>query len=162
MDATEIVARVARVIERHGLEAIMIGNAAAAIHGAPVTTVDIDFLFRRTPANVKKLKGIAADLEATLYSPFYPVNATLRMMNDDETLQVDFMNEVSGLKSFKGLRKRAHEVRIGDSTVRVADLADIIRMKRAANRPKDRAVLDILEKTLEAAKANQEGKTGTA
>ena len=36
---------------------VMVGNAAAAIQGAPVTTVDIDFLFRKTPVNVKKLKG---------------------------------------------------------------------------------------------------------
>lgn len=31
----------------------------------------------------------------------------------------------------------------------VACLPDIIRSKKAANRPRDRAVLDILEKTLE-------------
>ena len=41
-------------------------------------------------------------------------------------------------------------MRIGDSTVRVAALADIIKSKRAANRPRDRAVLEILEKTREA------------
>jgi hypothetical protein len=44
--------------------------------------------------------------------------------------------------------------------IAVAGLADIIKMKRAANRPKDRAVLEILEKTLEALKHSQEEKTG--
>jgi hypothetical protein len=39
------------------LEAILIGNAAAAIQGAPVTTVDFDFMFRATPANLAKLKN---------------------------------------------------------------------------------------------------------
>jgi len=37
---------------------------AAALQGAPVTTVDFDFFFRRTPANVRKLRGIAAELDA--------------------------------------------------------------------------------------------------
>lgn len=161
MDASDIVARVARAIERHGLEVVLIGNAGAAMHGAPVTTVDIDFLFRRTPVNLKKLTAIASDLSATLYQPFYPASKVVRMMNDDETLQVDFLDEVAGVRSFEGLRKRAQRVTVGGAQVCLADLADIIRMKRAADRPRDRAVLEILEKTLEAIKAKPEGKIGS-
>ncbi len=54
MDAAPILIRVARVLRETGLEAVMIGNAAA-LQGAPVTTVDVDFFFRRTPANLRKL-----------------------------------------------------------------------------------------------------------
>ena len=162
MDAISIIARVAKAIERQGLDAVLIGNAGAAMHGAPVTTIDLDFLIRRTPVNRKKLAAVAADLGATLYTPFYPVSRVLRMMNDDESLQVDFMDEVSGIRSFEGVRRRAHRVLVGDATICLAGLADIIKMKKAANRPRDRAVLEILEKTLEAITANQEAKTGTA
>jgi hypothetical protein len=59
MDAQPILVRIAELIERHKLEAILIGNAAAALQGATVTTIDIDFLFRRTPSNIRKLKAIA-------------------------------------------------------------------------------------------------------
>jgi hypothetical protein len=59
MGASPLPMRVAELLERHGLEAIPIGNSAAALHGAPVTTIDLDFLFRKTPANLKKLKAIA-------------------------------------------------------------------------------------------------------
>lgn len=159
VDATEIVARVARAIEEQHLEAVLIGNAAAALHGAPVTTIDLDFFIGRAPANRKKLAGIAKALGATLYQPFYPASRVIRMMNDDETLQVDFMDEVSGIRSFEGVRKRANSVTVGNTTVRVAALADIIKSKRAANRPRDLAVLEILEKTLEAIASNSEGKT---
>ena len=162
MDAADIIARVAKAIERHGLDAVLIGNAGAAMHGAPVTTIDLDFLIRRTPANRKKLIAIAADLRATLYAPFYPASRVLRMMNDDETLQVDFMDEVSGIRSFEGVRKRAQRVHLAGATVCLAALADIIKMKKAADRPRDRAVLEILEKTLEAIAANPEAKTGAA
>ena len=162
MDATPILARIAQAMARHGLEAILIGNAGAAIQGAPVSTIDIDFLYRRTPANLRKLKLIAKDLRATLYAPYYPASTIMRLMNDDETLQVDFMEQVSGVRSFEGLRKRAATLTVGETGICVADLADIIKMKRAANRPKDRAVLEILEKTLEAIKSNEEEKTGNA
>jgi hypothetical protein len=45
MDAAPILIRVARVLREAGLEAVMIGNAAATLRGVPVTTVDVDFLF---------------------------------------------------------------------------------------------------------------------
>ena len=74
MDAYPLLARIARLLERHNLEVVLIGNAAAALQGAPVTTLDFDFLFRRTPANVRKLSAIAAELQAVLMKPHYPVS----------------------------------------------------------------------------------------
>src|SRR5437867_1558669 len=66
MNAYPYLARAAELLQRHSLEAILVGNAAAAIQGAPVTTVDIDFLFPKTPANIRKLKAITRDLDAVL------------------------------------------------------------------------------------------------
>jgi len=104
MDATAIVARIGRALERNGLEAVLIGNAGAAIH---------------------------------------------------------FVDQVSGVRSFEGIRKRARHVKIEGTNLMVADLSDIIKMKRAAGRAKDRAVLEILEKTLEAT-TNQKNKPSSA
>ena len=88
MDAYPLLARIAELLERHGLEAVLIGNAAAALQGAPVTTVDFDFLFRRTPANVRKLRAIAAELQAVLMKPHYPVSGLLRISRDDDGLHL--------------------------------------------------------------------------
>ena len=55
MNAESLLHKIARVFAEHHLEAVMVGNAAAALHGAPVTTLDIDFMFRKTPANLKIL-----------------------------------------------------------------------------------------------------------
>jgi hypothetical protein len=49
MDARPFLETLARLLEETGLEAILIGNAAAALHGAPVTTIDIDLMFCKTP-----------------------------------------------------------------------------------------------------------------
>jgi hypothetical protein len=67
VDATPYLARVAQAIARRKLDAVLIGNAGAAMHGAPVTTIDFDFLIRETPVNRRKLTALARDLEATLY-----------------------------------------------------------------------------------------------
>ena len=77
MDASPTLARVARLLEKHGLETVLIGNAAAALQGAPVTTVDLDFLFRKTPANLKKLKAMAAELEAVILKSLLPGERTV-------------------------------------------------------------------------------------
>jgi hypothetical protein len=149
VDALPILARVAQLLERHGLEAVLIGNAAAALQGAPVTTIDLDFLFRRTPANVRKLTAIAAELNAMLLKPHYPVSGLLRISRDDDGLQLDFMDVIHGIRSFEGLRKRSIEIHVGETRVLIAPLADIIKSKKAAGRPRDLAVLAALEKTLE-------------
>src|ERR1035441_8141049 len=140
MDAYPLLARIAELLDRHGLEAVLIGNAAAALQGVPVTTVDFDFLFRRTPANVRKLRAIAAELQAVLMKPYYPVSGWLRISRDEDGLQLDFMGEIDGIRSFEGLRKRALEVPLGEARILVAALADIIKSKKAAGRPRDLAV----------------------
>jgi hypothetical protein len=57
------------------------------------------------------------------------------------------MSKLHGIKSFESLRARATKVTFGSTDLLVVDLKDIIRSKRALGRPKDVAVLDILEKT---------------
>jgi hypothetical protein len=149
MDAAPILARIAQVLEKHGLDAVLIGNAAAALQGAPVTTVDFDFFFRKTPANLKKLKRIAADLGAIALHPYYPASGLIRLMRDEDGLQLDFMDVIDGVASFEGLRRRSLQVRLGEASLNVAALPDIIKSKKAAGRPRDLAVIEILEKTLE-------------
>src|SRR5262249_22474818 len=80
--------------ERHHLEAILVGNAAAALQGATVTTIDIDFLFRRSPANIRKLKAIADELDAVVLRPYYPVSPLWRVVRDSDALQLDFMEAI--------------------------------------------------------------------
>ena len=157
MDAKPYLVEIGRHLKQVGLDAVLIGNAAAALHGAPVTTVDFDFMFRKTPRNLSKSKAIARALGATVLRPYYPVSDLYRIVRDDG-LQIDFMATIHGIRSFAGVRARSEEVTIDDVAVLVASLADIIRSKKAAKRPRDRAVLEILEKTLEEYTRQQTGK----
>jgi predicted nucleotidyltransferase len=150
VDARPVLVEIGRQINAVKLEAVLIGNAAAALQGAPVTTVDVDFLFRKTPRNLAKLRALAKRLRGTILTPYYPVSDLFRLVRDEDGLQVDFMSRIHGLRTFEGIRDRATSVEIDGMSMLVASLADIIRSKRAARRPQDLAVLPILERALEA------------
>ena len=152
MNATPLLTQVLQALHEHRLEAVLIGNAAAAIHGAPVTTIDFDFMFRDTASNMRKLKAIADDLHATILRPFYPVSKLYRVVNEDSGLQADFMPVIHGVRSFEGLRARAVAHDIDGLRLLLASLDDIIASKKAAGRDRDKAVLSILERTLESAR----------
>lgn len=83
-----------------------------------------------------------------ILKPYYPATGMYRISRDLDNLQVDFMYEIDGISSLEGLRKRAKTMKMGSAPLMVAALADIIRSKKAAGRPKDIAVIGILEKTL--------------
>jgi hypothetical protein len=134
---------------------------AAALHGAPVSTIDIDLFFRKTPSNMQKLKRVAAALDAVILRPYYPVSALFRLQRDRDGLQIDFMGRIDGVKSYESVRGRAASYQIGGQTMLAASLDDIIRSKRAAGRGKDLAVIDILERTRdEEARAEETGNRG--
>jgi hypothetical protein len=148
MDARPLLESLARALNDAGLEAILIGNAAAALHGAPVTTIDFDFYLRKTPRNIAKLKAVARALDAVLLRPFYPASGLYRLVREEDGLQADFMTVVDGVKSFASLRAGSTALDFDGSRVLVASLGAVIASKRAANRPRDLAVLDILERVL--------------
>ena len=60
VDFSEIL----RVLHRHEVEFVTVGGLAAVFNGAPVTTVDVDILHRRTPENVARLLSALRELEA--------------------------------------------------------------------------------------------------
>jgi predicted nucleotidyltransferase len=136
MDATPVLVEVARALREQGLEAILIGSAAAALQGAPVTTIDLDFLIRKTQANTTKLENLADALGAVVFRPHYPVSGLYRVIRDDDSLQLDFMTQIHGARSFNSLRSRAVEIDQGEERITVASLADIVASKRAAERPR--------------------------
>jgi predicted nucleotidyltransferase len=149
MDARSSLGKVAKILKDHRVEAILIGNAAAALRGAPVTTDDFDFLFRPTPANIKKLEAIAAELGADLVQPNYPLSHMYRIMVPKSGLQIDMMGRVYGVKSFESVRSRSENTEIDGRHFLVASLRDVIAMKKAAGRPKDLAVMPLLLETLD-------------
>jgi predicted nucleotidyltransferase len=105
-------------------------------------------MFHKTPANLRKLKALAAALDAVILRPYYPASDLFRMVRDEDGLQIDFMGSIHGVRSLASLRSRARVVTFEGAQLVVAALADVIKSKRAAKRPRDIASLEIIEKAL--------------
>jgi hypothetical protein len=148
MNAEPLLTALARTLALRRLDAVLIGNAAAAVQGSPVTTMDFDFLFRKTPTNLAKLKRVADDLGAMVFRPFYPASQLYRLTRDRDGLQLDFMAKIDGIRSYESVRGRATVVQFGSHALLVASLRDIIKSKESAGREQDLAVLPILRRTL--------------
>ena len=162
MDAAPFLFEIARHLHELRFDVVLIGNAAAALQGAPVTTVDFDFMFRKTPVNLRKLRALAVALRATVLRPYYPVSDLFRVARDEDGLQLDFMATIHGIRSFAGLRARASVIQLGNTSLLVASLSDIIKSKKAARRPQDLAVLDVLQRTHEEATRAQAETRGSS
>ncbi len=143
------------MLTKHRLDALVIGNAAAAWQGSPVTTMDIDFMFQTTPTKLRKLKAVVDERDAMVLRPYCAASQLYRMVRDRDGLQPDFMAKVDGIRSYEALKARSICVTFGAHVLQVASLRDVIRSKVRAGRPQDLAVLPVLQKTLDEQEARE-------
>lgn len=132
---------------------MLIGGLAAALHGSPTVTVDIDICYEREPANLGRLAAALSEVHARLRGapdelPFR-LDARSLANGDHFTFEtddgpVDVLATPSGTQGYAELAANAEQMDAFDQTFLVAALDDLIRMKRAAGRPKDRVELEIL------------------
>ncbi|MEQ8211083.1 MAG: hypothetical protein RH917_14750 [Lacipirellulaceae bacterium] len=141
------------------LEAIVIGNSAAALQGVPITTQDIDLFVRDTKVNQEKIKSLVVALGPGVVAsrPFEPSSKMIRI--EGLAFDIDIVFELSSRVKFESLRSRASEIPIGSGKLKVADLSDVVAAKKAANRPKDVASLPILEHALEVRREMKDDET---
>lgn len=69
-----------------------------------------------------------------ILKPYYPTSDLFRLSVEDESLQLDFMTTIHGIRSYNSLKSRAAGTEIGGERILVAALSDFVARKRAANR----------------------------
>ena len=110
--------RLLEVLSQAGIEFIVIGGFAATAHGSAHLTVDLDVVYRRTPVNIDRLASALKPLQPYLRGA--PPGLPFRF--DGETIR-------------QGLNFTVRDV--GGLDCRFVNLQTLIRLKRAAGRPKD-------------------------
>lgn len=138
----------------HNVRFVLIGGLAGNAWGSPAITKDIDVCYERSVANHEALVSALKQLHATLRGapeglPFQLDARTLKMGDSftfkTEAGDLDCLGTPSGTTGYSDLMKNASEVEIEHGVrVMVASLDDLLRMKRAAGRPKDRIAVEIL------------------
>jgi hypothetical protein len=137
-----------------GVDFVVIGGIAAVLHGSPRATFDLDVCFATDESNLEALGEVLVGLDARLKGvaddiPFVPDAGTLRHVEaltlDTAAGELDVLAKPSGASRYDTLRRRADRFDLGGFSVLVASLEDLIAMKQAANRPKDRADVEELE-----------------
>jgi hypothetical protein len=144
------------LLEREGVEFIVVGGMAGVMQGAPVVTADIDIVHRRTVENVARLLRVLAAIGARyrrdprgLQPEETPLLGPGHQLLETRLGPLDVLGEVLG-GDYETLLGDATRLRIDEGvSVNVLSLARLIELKRAAGRPKDLAVLPVLEATLE-------------
>jgi hypothetical protein len=141
-----------------GVEFIVVGGAAAVLQGAPITTLDLDIVHRRTPENVARLLEVLLRLDATMrydlanrgLRPTLEMLAGRGQINLSTSLgPLDPLCEIDEGLGYDELLPRSEEIRDDGLSLRVLDLPTLISVKAKAGRPKDRMVVPILITTLE-------------
>jgi len=135
-----------------GVELIVVGGAAAVLHGAPVTTVDLDVVHRRTPENVERLLAVLAALDSTYRAPTNPglrPTAEFLLGRGQNLLStklgpLDLLCVLHDQRGYEELLPRTEVMTDERATIRVLDLDSLIELKAEMNRAKDRLALPIL------------------
>jgi predicted nucleotidyltransferase len=139
------------------VEFIVAGGVSGILQGAPITTQDIDLCYRRTPVNLSRLASALAPLQPRLRGvpPGLPnifdehtLNLGTNFTLEIEDEKLDLLGEMIAIGNYEQLLNQIDDFDVAGHTVKVLRLEDLIKTKRAAGRPKDVAVLPILEATL--------------
>jgi predicted nucleotidyltransferase len=151
-------AELVRLLSASGVDFIVIGGVAAAAHGAARTTLDLDVVYRRTRDNISRLVAALSPLHP------YPRGAPpgLPFLWDERTIEnglnftlttdhgdIDLFGEITAGGGYDDLLAKTTEFELFGCACRCIRLDELIRVKRAAGRPKDFEAIAELERLLE-------------
>lgn len=140
------------------VEFVIVGGVAATAHGSARLTQDVDVVYARTTDNVDRLVRSLAPFEPYLRGapaglPFRWNRETVeRGLNFTLTTtigDIDLLGEITGGGGYDALLPHSEEMTFFGRPCRCLDLPTLIRVKRAAGRPRDLEAIAELEALLE-------------
>ena len=131
---------------------IVVGGAAAVLHRAPITTLDLDIVHDRAPENVQRLLQSLTELDAKIRDPagrtLFPSAAHLQgtgqILLRTRMGDLDCLCTLHDGRGFEELLPHTERIVDGEREIWLIDLPTLIDVKTKAGREKDRLVVPIL------------------
>jgi hypothetical protein len=136
-----------------GVDFVVVGGFAARLLGSPSFTIDLDVCYSRDETNLEALAAVLRDLHARLrgVDEEVPLRLDARALAAGDSFTfvtdagpLDVIGTPSGTDGYEDLVRTAVTLDLAIGPVLVADIDSLIRMKRAAGRPKDRVEVEVL------------------
>ncbi len=154
--------RILEILTKHGVKFIVVGGVCGVLHGAPLTTFDLDVVHSRKSDNLERLLKALEELDARfrgqgkrLIRPgLSHISSKGHQLLMTEHGPLDLLGSVSDDQDFDDLKSRTTLLALTRThKIRVLDLDALIEVKRRLGRDKDLASLAALENTLKERKA---------
>ena len=147
-DLGELIAALCRA----AVDFVIVGGAAAVLHGAPITTVDLDIVPEQSEENVARLLAVLGDLDARIRDPagrdLRPDEALLRgpgqVLLTTRLGPLDVLCRLHDGRSYVDLLPGALDFEDQARRIRVIGLPDLIAIKSSTGRARDQMVVPIL------------------
>jgi hypothetical protein len=131
------------------VEFIVVGGAAAVLHGAPITTEDLEIVHRRSPENVARLKTLLDGLDAyvrELANRRLPPQESILLGEGHVLLStrlgpLDCLGTLIDGRGFEELASHSESIVDEGAELLVVDLPTL---KTKTGRAKDRLMLPVL------------------
>jgi predicted nucleotidyltransferase len=135
-----------------GVNFVIVGGAAAVLHGAPVTTLDLDIVPEQTPPNVSRLLSTLQVLDARIRDPagrdLMPDEALLfgqgQILLTTSLGPLDVLCRLHDGRGYAQLLPGTIELQDGGRRIRILELADLIAIKISTGRARDKLVVPVL------------------
>jgi len=155
--------RLLRTLVEHGVEFCVIGAVAAWLQGNPSVTLDLDVMPQRELENAERLaaalkklgakprgRGAALELEGADFLGWQSQSF------DTDAGPVDVVPMAAGIGGFEDVA--TVELSLGDLSIRVLTIDEVIASKEELGRPKDVAALPALYATRDVLRERRRGK----
>jgi len=145
------IEKLLKLLKENEVDFIVIGATAFPVYGYVRATLDVDIFIRPTKRNalrtMKALKEFGYDLQDVSVDELLSKKILFRQY----ALETDIHPFVKGI-TYEEAWKNKVSRKVSGVLVNFASLEDLIKMKKAANRPKDREDLKYLMKIKEEGK----------
>jgi hypothetical protein len=157
------------VLDRHAVDYLVIGGIAGIIHGSSYPTYDFDVLYARDDRNLERMAAALSELNVTLRNapadlPFQVDARTLAAGSnftfESDLGSFDILGHADGMRDYEEMRADSTREDLWGVLVRTVSVPDLIRMKRAAGRPKDKQMAEELIAIAEAQRRAAKGEKG--